>query len=86
MLFERARSVHTIGMRFPIRVAFLGEPDAAGRRVVRRVVEMAPGRVALPWPGVRAVLELAAEADVRVADAILCRLSTAGSSTRAPIV
>ena len=86
MLFERASSVHTIGMRFPIDVVFLGRADADGRRVVRRVETMAPGRMAWPRPGVRAVLELPAESDVRVGDAILCRLSTAGSSTRAPIV
>jgi uncharacterized membrane protein (UPF0127 family) len=86
MLFERASSVHTIGMRFPIAVAFLGRADAEGSRSVRRVRAMAPGRVAWPRSGVRAVLELPAGADVRVGDDILCRLPTAGSSACAPIV
>lgn len=87
MLFERARSVHTVGMRFPVAVAFLGPPEGeVGVRRVRWVAAMSPGRVALPRPGVRAVLELAAGADVRVGDAILSRLPTAGSDARAPIV
>ena len=86
MLFERASSVHTIGMRFPIDVAFLGSVDGDGRRAVRRVATMPPGRMARPRLGVRAVLELPAGSDVRVADAILCRLPTTGSSARAPIV
>ncbi len=87
MLFERAGSVHTIGMRFPIDAVFLGRADREGRRVVRRVRTMPPGRIAmLPGPGVRAVLELPAGSDVRVGDAILCRLPTAGSDARAPIV
>jgi uncharacterized protein len=86
MLFERTSSVHTFGMRFPIVVAFLGRPDPAGRRTARRVLTMTPGRVAPPRPGVRAVLELPAGSDVRVGDAILCRLSTAGSTTHVPIV
>ena len=86
LLIPRCRSVHTFGMRFPIDIVFLGRADADGRRVVRRVETMTPGRMAWPRPGVRAVLELPAGSDVRVGDAILCRLSTAGSSTRAPIV
>jgi uncharacterized protein len=87
MLFERAGSVHTIGMRFPIDAVFLGRADESGRRVVRRVRTMPPGRMAaLPKPAVRAVLELPAGSDVRVGDAILCRLPTTGSSVRAPIV
>jgi hypothetical protein len=125
MLFERTRSVHTVGMRFPIVAAFLGPaerrpvnleqrpegPIACGggrdrddrfevRRMhevwqvhevwrvhrVRRVRAMAPGRLALPRAGVRAVIELPCGSDVRVGDAILCRLPTAGSDARAPIV
>jgi uncharacterized protein len=85
MLFERASSVHTIGMRFAITVAFLGKADGDGRRIVRRVDTLPPGRLAVPRLGVRAVLELPAGTDVRVGDAILCRLPTAGSN-RAPIV
>ena len=87
MLFERAASIHTIGMRFPIDAVFLGRPDDDGRRVVRLVRTMPPGRLAaLPKPGVRAVLELPSGSDVRVGDAILCRLPTTGSDARAPIV
>ena len=86
MLFERASSVHTIGMRFPIDVVSLGRAGADGWRAVRRVRTMPPGHMAWPRPGVRAVLELPAGADVRVGDAILCRLPTAGSNARAPIV
>ena len=41
MLLERARAVHTFGMRFPIRVAFL---DRDWRVVQTRVVP--PGRLA----------------------------------------
>jgi uncharacterized protein len=49
---ERCSSVHTIGMRYPIDVAFVG---ATGQ--VRDVVTMAPGRVGLPRPLARAVVE-----------------------------
>jgi uncharacterized protein len=86
MLFERASSVHTIGMRFPIVVAYLGRADIEGRRTVLRVATLRPGRMAMPRLHVRAVLELPEGTDVRVADAILCRLSTAGSDARVPIV
>ncbi|HEY7283189.1 MAG TPA: DUF192 domain-containing protein [Actinomycetota bacterium] len=86
MLFEGARSVHTVGMRFPIVAAFLGRPGDDGRRIVRRALALPPGRVTLPRPGSDSVLELAAGSDVRVGDAILCRLPTAGSDARAPIV
>jgi hypothetical protein len=63
LLIERARSVHTIGMRFPITVAFLD----SGLRVlaVRRLV---PGRVALPHLRARHVLECADRADLRPGD------------------
>jgi uncharacterized membrane protein (UPF0127 family) len=54
LLIPGARSVHTIGMRFPLLVAFLD-----GRLVVRRIGLMRPGRLALPRLGVRHVLELA---------------------------
>ncbi len=62
MLFERARSIQTLGMRFAITVAFLDE----GFRVIAvRIVR--PGRVV--W-NVRArhVLECSPEAGVRVGD------------------
>ncbi len=51
-LLEPARSVHTIGMRFPIDVAWLGpEYDVID---IRRMV---PGRVSRPRLRARAVLE-----------------------------
>ncbi len=53
MLFERSRSVHTIGMRFEIAVAFLD----ADLRVVS-VVPLPPGRVLLPRRRSRHVLEM----------------------------
>ncbi|HXJ62364.1 MAG TPA: DUF192 domain-containing protein [Actinomycetota bacterium] len=86
MLFERASSVHTMRMRFPITVAYLSPAGADGRRTVRRVAVLRPGRMARPRWSVRSVLELPAGADVRAGDAILCRLSSAGSGPRAPIV
>jgi uncharacterized membrane protein (UPF0127 family) len=54
MLFPRTRSVHTFGMRVPLRVVLL---DREGAVVRDRVVP--PGRVVLPRLRVRAVLELA---------------------------
>ena len=66
MLFEHCRSVHTIGMRFPITVAAL---DREWR--VLRVSMVRPRRVVLPRPQVRHVLELAAEAEVRPGDRLV---------------
>lgn len=78
MLFERARSVHTLGMRFPVTVAFL---DASYRVV--RVRRMPPGRLALPRLGVRHVLELPADALVRVGDVFEARDGREGQWIRA---
>jgi len=63
MLFPNARSVHTLGMAFPISVVFLDrtsrvvgvERTPPGRRLVRRV-------------RARHVLETTADADVRIGD------------------
>jgi uncharacterized protein len=55
LLLERCRSVHTFGMRYPIDVVLMDR----SHRVVR-VVRMAPGRLLLPRPGVRHILEVAA--------------------------
>jgi len=63
MLFERCRSIHTMGMRFAIVVASL---DREGR--VIRVRTMPPRRLMVPRPGVRSVLECRADADVRAGD------------------
>lgn len=52
LLIERTRSVHTLGMRFPIDVAHL---DDAG--VVLRTRTMPRNRIGLPVPRARRVLE-----------------------------
>ena len=52
LLLEPARSVHTVGMRFPIDVAHL---DADG--CVLRTTTMHRNRVGLPVAGARRVLE-----------------------------
>ncbi len=59
MLFERARSVHTFGMRETIDVAFLD----AHHRVIR-VSSVPPRRIAFALRA-RDVLEMPAGADVR---------------------
>ena len=63
MLLERTRSIHTFGMRFTISTALL---DRAW--VVRAVIRMPPGRVLLPRPRIRHVLELPVAVDVRPGD------------------
>jgi uncharacterized membrane protein (UPF0127 family) len=60
LLLEPARSVHTLGMRFDIDVAFL---DAEG--VVRRAVRMRRHRVGLPCFSARSVVEAEAGAFAR---------------------
>jgi uncharacterized protein len=62
MLLERCRSVHTIGMSFPITVAFL---DAGWR--VTRVTRTPAGRIVL-CRRARHVLECHIGADVRPGD------------------
>ncbi|MGW1639509.1 DUF192 domain-containing protein [Streptomyces lavendulae] len=57
LLLTPAASVHTFRMRFPIDVAYL---DRSLR--VRAVVTMAPGRLGLPRPRSRHVLEAEAGA------------------------
>ena len=52
ILLRPARSVHTFGMRFPVDVAFCD----ADLRVVK-VRTLVPGRVTLPVPRARAVVE-----------------------------
>lgn len=60
LLLERCRSVHTFGMRFPIDAVLL---DRTWRVV--SVVRLAPGRLLLPRPRIRHVLEVAAGAGPR---------------------
>lgn len=57
MLLTPANSVHTLGMRFPIDVAYLDR-----RLRVLSVVTMRPGRLGLPRPRARHVLEAEAGA------------------------
>ena len=63
MLLRRCRSVHTVGMRVSIVVASLD-----GHLRVVEVRTLRPGRLLLPRPGVRHILECPAEADVRPGD------------------
>jgi uncharacterized protein len=52
MLLEPCRSAHTIGLRFPVDVAFLDE-----HHVVIAMTRMAPNRVGMPRRSARSVLE-----------------------------
>src|SRR3990172_1641366 len=80
MLFERARSVHTFGMRREIAVALL---DA--RLQVLRVIRVPPRRLVLPRRRTRQVLECASDIALRVGDRL--RIDQAGQPPRpaAPI-
>ncbi len=60
LLLTPARSVHTLGMRFDIDVAFLD-----GDGLVRRTVRMARNRVGLPCWTARSVVEAEAGAFAR---------------------
>jgi uncharacterized membrane protein (UPF0127 family) len=60
LLLERVRWVHTIGMRFPIDVAYL---DAEGH--VLKTVRMGRHRVGVPVPRARSVIEAEAGAFAR---------------------
>ena len=72
MLLERCRSVHTVGMRFPITVAFLDTSS----RVVR--VDRAPiGRI-LFCRRARHVLECHIGSDVRVGDLLNLQAAPGG--------
>ncbi|CAN5204206.1 hypothetical protein BH20ACT3_BH20ACT3_08790 [soil metagenome] len=72
LLIERARSVHSIGMRFAIDVAFCDDD-----LLVVRIVGLRPGRVT--WPVLRARHVIEAEAgsfdhwDLRPGDALEVR-------------
>jgi uncharacterized protein len=63
LLLPRCRSIHTLGMRFPIRMAFL-DRDLA----VLGVRDIAPGYPFVRLGCARHVLELPAGADVRNED------------------
>ena len=55
LLLRRCRSVHTFGMRFAIDAVLLDRDDR-----VLAVVRLPPGRLLLPRPRVRSILEVAA--------------------------
>jgi uncharacterized membrane protein (UPF0127 family) len=65
MLFERCRSVHTIGMRFGLDVVFL---DAAYRVIDVRAAP--PGRWSVRCAGARHVLEVAIGSGLRTGDVL----------------
>jgi uncharacterized protein len=60
MLLEPARSVHTIGMRFPVDVAWCDQD-----LVVRKVARVSRHRVTMPVRGARMVIEAEAGSFVR---------------------
>jgi len=72
LLLAGARAVHTLGMQFPLDVAFLAED-----LTVVRLVRLPPGRLALPRRGARSVLATEAGAlerwGVSVADQLEIR-------------
>jgi uncharacterized protein len=70
MLIEPASSVHTIGMRFPIDVAYL-DRELTVRKIERR---LRPWRVSLAWRA-HSALELAAGECERLGLAVGDRLS-----------
>jgi hypothetical protein len=63
LLLDRARSIHTFGMCLPISVALLDRDF-----VVRSVRPVRPGRLLLPRPRIRHVLECAEGVDLRPGD------------------
>jgi uncharacterized membrane protein (UPF0127 family) len=63
LLLDRARSIHTFGMCLPISVALLDR-----ELVVRSVRSVRPGRLLLPRPHIRHVLECAEGVDLRPGD------------------
>lgn len=70
LLLEGVRSVHSIGMRFPLDVA-----DLDGDHVVLRIRPLPPNRLTLPMRGSRHVLEAEAGSferwGLRVGDALV---------------
>ena len=80
MLLERARSIHTVGMRFELAAAVL---DAELR--VLQIVRLRPDRLLLPRRGARHVLECRPDVDLRVGDRL--RVDQAGQppSPAAPV-
>ncbi len=74
LLLERARSVHTVGMRSTIRVVLLDE-----RLAVLAVRLVPPGRLVLPRRRVRHVLECSVGTVLRPGDLLRpCAIRGAG--------
>jgi uncharacterized protein len=71
LLLDRTRSIHTFGMCLPISVALLDR-----ELVVRSVRPVRPGRLLLPRPRIRYVLECGEGVDLRPGD----RLRIVGDS------
>jgi uncharacterized membrane protein (UPF0127 family) len=72
LVLQPCRWVHTVGMRFPLDIAYL---DAEG--MVLKTLHMAPYRVGIPVPRARCVVEAQAGAfarwGLRVGDVIEIR-------------
>jgi uncharacterized membrane protein (UPF0127 family) len=77
LLLPRCRSVHTVGMRFPVDVVLLDE-----RLVVRRVIEAPAGRIVLPRAGGRHVLEVAAGSGLLPGDRFVVQPTSSTSPDR----
>ena len=75
MLFERTRSVHTVGMRLEIAAVLLNSDLE-----VREVVQLRRWRLLLPRRGTRHVLECAPNVRLRVGDRL--RIDQAGQPPR----
>ena len=65
LLIPNCRSVHTFGMRFPIKVVFLDR----GLRAVE-VIEMRPNRVARPRFRARHIFECSVNAEIWIGESL----------------
>jgi hypothetical protein len=74
MLLQHTRSVHTFGMRFEIKVAFLGwDLEVLQTRTVP------PGRIVLPRLRAHHVLECRPDSDLRPGDRLLALAPHSGA-------
>ena len=78
IVIERCRWIHTIGMKFPIDVAYL-DPDG----IVIKTIQMQKVRIGIPVWNARSVIEAEAGAfgrwGLRVGDEIEVRVGDAGA-------
>ena len=77
MLLERTRSVHTIGMRFEVSVAFLDR-----ELNVLAVKRVPPGRVLRPRLRARHAFECRADAEIRAGDRLRTKQPAEGKARR----